>query len=509
LEEIGMIWPPKESNLYINPKLPESRREALNVAMSAVTRRLRSMGEAEPYIGVATSGSSSDFERLVVHSVRAFEISAMAVNRRLGATAGDRWLQTLPEFHVGGLAMLARAFVAKGEYISSELGQVGGWSVEKFVFEMNRVMPQFISIVPAQAYDLAQAKINPVKGIKALLVGAGHLPTEVADFLKKQGWPLYTSYAMTECASTIAIGDGSGEFKALDHVRLTVASDEGKLEIESEALYLAKTTSTDFCGVLENPPENSGEALPETAGENSPEKSSNNWSGISSKSGSESLTDNLPNKCSSAEILFDILPKKYISSDIVKVHARELASSNKIQVPASASHPEYLNSTVDIFSVLGRTEDFCKILGESVNLVQLRRQWLSLVRSKPTFAAKFEMPPNARALAKSQLLPNSEASHKMSYQEFKSEILAAFDMRRGAQLILIYEEEDTQADSQNAKMISHLVGRFNAAVAPFERIQNVRAIGKNKIPYSPLGKLLSVQALALIGEKPLSNIIRN
>jgi hypothetical protein len=477
-----MIWPPRESKLFLNPKLPASRQDSLKAAWTSVVEQLRLRDQLEPYIGVATSGSSSEFEQLVAHSVPAFETSAKAVNRRLAAVPGDRWLQTLPEFHVGGLAMIARAAVACGEYISSDLGQVGGWSVDKFVTEMNRTEPQFISIVPAQAYDLVLTKTAPVKSVKALLVGAGRLPSELHSRLKDLGWPVYTSYAMTECASTIAIGDSFGEFKALDHVQLTTTVD-GRLSIASEALYLAKTISTGPLGD------------------------------------------------SKSEI--DFLPKRYVSSDIVRVHSWHLAGSkpepkssvqtrdgdishsgNQADDKSDASNhdaaasnaskhtgdfSELKNGIIDIFSVLGRAEDFCKILGESVNLGTLRQQWASLERSHPILTL------NSNSQVES---PSSQMGFDGT-QGVRSEILAAFDMRRGAQLILIYEDEDTQADSQRAKMIIHLVGRFNAAVAPFERIQSVRAIGQNKIPYSPLGKLLSVQALALIGEKPLSNIIRD
>ena len=79
-------------------------------------------------IWILSSGTSA------VNEVKAIGIrkaallaSARAVNRHLRSDAADRWLLTLPVYHVGGLGILARSHLSKAEVF-----QLGSWSAEAF-----------------------------------------------------------------------------------------------------------------------------------------------------------------------------------------------------------------------------------------------------------------------------------------------------------------------------------------------------------------------------------------
>jgi O-succinylbenzoic acid--CoA ligase len=82
--------------------------------------------------------------------------------------------------------------------------------------------------------------------------------------------------------------------------------------------------------------------------------------------------------------------------------------------------------------------------------------------------------------------------------EFDLALLAAADERLGAVIVLLSDARD----ASRAKLQA-LVKDFNDQVMPFERIKEVKRVGK--IPRSPLGKLLRSEALHLVGLKPFAN----
>lgn len=113
-------------------------------------------------------------------------------------------------------------------------------------------------------------------------------------------------------------------------------------------------------------------------------------------------------------------------------------------------------------SVLGRAGDFVKISGEGVSVSGLEER--------------------LEALKMKLHLPGDCA------------LLVASDERLGAKIVLV----GTQDSESN-----RLRDEFNSQVAPYERIKEVYSVPS--VPRSALGKLLRVEALTLVGLKPLAN----
>jgi O-succinylbenzoic acid--CoA ligase len=113
-----------------------------------------------------------------------------------------------------------------------------------------------------------------------------------------------------------------------------------------------------------------------------------------------------------------------------------------------------------VLTIEGRTHDFVKIGGEGVSVARLD-ETLERLKLASMFAAD-------------------------------AALLAAHDDRLGATMVLLTTASGPESAS--------LVERFNAAVAPFERIRVVKHVGA--IPRSPLGKLLRAAALELVGLRP-------
>ena len=95
------------SNFYaINPRFPtDSARELLYALYE-------NEAQFQSHVFLLTSGTTSQTTnglRWVVLSKRAFLSAAQAVNLHLASDSSDTWLHPLPDFHVGGIAIWARA----------------------------------------------------------------------------------------------------------------------------------------------------------------------------------------------------------------------------------------------------------------------------------------------------------------------------------------------------------------------------------------------------------------
>lgn len=202
----------RESHVLLNPRLPADERERL----------ARDVPRLEGHVFVTTSGSTGAL-KLVAISKEAILASADAVNGYFGATAEDVFCCVLPPFHVGGLGVHARAHLAGARVITME------WDAEVFA----RTDATIASLVPAQVHDLVKSELRQPPSLRALLVGGGVFDRELASRARDAGWPVHASYGMTECASTIAIGN---PLELLPHLDARVDADD-RLALRGPSLF--------------------------------------------------------------------------------------------------------------------------------------------------------------------------------------------------------------------------------------------------------------------------------
>lgn len=236
-------WATSESHVFANPRLPES-------AQKLMPQHWREFNSWRSHLWVATSGttrSSADDSGLnwVALSKNAFLKSAAAVNRHLDAASHDIWLNILPLFHVGSIAIFARAHLTQSKVIDHSQKK---WDACTFYTELEESHATLTALVPTQVFDLVQARIKPSGHLRAAIVGGGRLQSALYAEAVKLGWPLIPSYGMTETASQIATARlGSPELIPLDHMELKT-DRAGLLSIKSEALLTGtlKATPTEF-----------------------------------------------------------------------------------------------------------------------------------------------------------------------------------------------------------------------------------------------------------------------
>jgi len=156
-----------------------------------------SLAPAEDWALLFTSGTTGQPKaaRLPVAGLLA---SAAASRRNLGASPEDRWLCTLPLFHVGGLAMAVRCAVD-----GSALVLHRRFEAEAVARELAEGGITHTSLV---ARTLALSLDAGARGpaLRAVLVGGGPLPESLAVRGRAAGLPLLRTYGLTEACSQVA-----------------------------------------------------------------------------------------------------------------------------------------------------------------------------------------------------------------------------------------------------------------------------------------------------------------
>jgi o-succinylbenzoate---CoA ligase len=206
------------NRLMINPKMPEVEKQVL----AELQKHFENKVKDKDYFLIPSSGSSKKNDqsvKLIALSLEAILNSAQRFNNYFTAQSSDHWGLVLPEFHVAGLGVYARAHLSGASVFRSE------WSAEKLEvwIEDNKIC--FISLVPAQVFDLVKLGVPAPPVIKKIFVGAGSLDKELQERAVSLKWPVVETYGMTETASMIAVRQNSELFEVLPSVEVKIEQD--------------------------------------------------------------------------------------------------------------------------------------------------------------------------------------------------------------------------------------------------------------------------------------------
>lgn len=227
MEDADVIdWTSTESHVLLNPRMPAEDRARLR---SYVT-------DLPEHIWLATSGTTGAL-KLTALSKEAMLASAAAVNRHLQSAGSDVWCCVLPEFHVGGLGIFARAFLSGARVTRMQ------WDAREFAADCEMTLA---SLVPAQVSDLVRSQVRAPANLRATVVGGGALSQSLYGDARALGWPVLPSYGMTETCSQVATATlESPELVLLDHVEARSERD-GRLALRGESLLSGYGTEHGF-----------------------------------------------------------------------------------------------------------------------------------------------------------------------------------------------------------------------------------------------------------------------
>jgi o-succinylbenzoate---CoA ligase len=190
-------------------------------------------------IAFATSGSSGT-PKYIAHHRDGLLHSAQHVNDYLEVTSKSIWGLVLPWWHVGGFGVIVRSIKANcGLQIYQEK-----WNPHIFSQWLNETKVTHLSLVPTQVYDLVKNGLYAPKLIIAIAVGGGKIDETIGQEARNLGWPILSSYGMTEAGSQIATQPlsslnksfSSSPIEILPHWKIRV-DDDDRFSIKGKSLY--------------------------------------------------------------------------------------------------------------------------------------------------------------------------------------------------------------------------------------------------------------------------------
>jgi len=144
-----------------------------------------------------TSGSGGE-SKAAMHHLGNHIFSALGSNTNIKPGVGDRWLISLPLFHVGGLAIVFRCLLAGATMVISTQDRAPGNNIERYGIT-------HVSLVGTQFYRLINDRTSSFDrlGLKAVLLGGGPISRTLITKAYKEEFPLFVSYGSTEMSSQI------------------------------------------------------------------------------------------------------------------------------------------------------------------------------------------------------------------------------------------------------------------------------------------------------------------
>ncbi len=183
---------------------------------------------------VFTSGSTGG-PKAALHTFGNHYYSALGSNANIAFFAGDRWLLSLPLYHVGGLSIVFRCLLAGATIALPETGV----PLDRSILELEVT---HVSLVATQLRRLLETR-TAVGNLKAALLGGGPTPGALLDEAVARDIPVHTSYGLTETASQVTTTppDAAPEElrtsgRVLEHREVSVSAD-GEILVRGETLF--------------------------------------------------------------------------------------------------------------------------------------------------------------------------------------------------------------------------------------------------------------------------------
>lgn len=186
---------------------------------------------------IFTSGSTGT-PKGVVHTFNSLISSIENGNAVLDHREKDRWLASLPFYHIGGFQIICRSLFYGCSIIIPESVQTN--HLTDAIVNHN---PTHLSLVSTQLERLIHQKANPNNSLRVSLIGGGFVDDELMFEADKLGWKPYRVYGSSETASMVTAisadkikSKPQSAGKPFDNVQINI-SDESEILIKSNSLF--------------------------------------------------------------------------------------------------------------------------------------------------------------------------------------------------------------------------------------------------------------------------------
>lgn len=215
----------------LNAKLPEHQ---INEVLQKLEAANDSMNEKQIATLLLTSGSSGK-PKIAGHSLGNHYFSAMGSNSIIPLSPDDRWLLSLPLYHVGGLQILFRSFFASSTVVISNQPMAETILNKKITH---------LSLVPTQLYRLLNEDPSLLKKwssqLKYILLGGGPISAELYKKAIELGLRVCPTYGLTEMTSQVCTDSSQSPYLSCGHplpFREVKVSEDGEILVKGETLF--------------------------------------------------------------------------------------------------------------------------------------------------------------------------------------------------------------------------------------------------------------------------------
>lgn len=192
----------------------------------------------QPAVIIFTSGSTGE-PKAVLLTLGNLYYNALGSNENISFGPGDRWLLSLPLYHVGGLGILFRAIVGGGAVvIGAQDADLGDTILRQEITHLSLVSTQLHRLLPeVEKRALSQRRL------KAILLGGSGMPSEMLRRSVECNLPIHTSYGLSEMASQVTTTPPGASLeqlhtsgRLLPHRQMRIA-DSGEIEVRGETRF--------------------------------------------------------------------------------------------------------------------------------------------------------------------------------------------------------------------------------------------------------------------------------
>lgn len=153
---------------------------------------------------IFTSGSTGKPQGLV-HTVGNYIYSALGTNEFIGLEPSDRWLLSLPLFHVGGVLIWVRTLLSGSACILPD-------TLKGIDIAVRTHRPSILSLVPTQLIRLLESGeiVTILQHAKTIMLGGAPSPAWLIEKALDMGIPIMPTYGCTEsCAQVTGVAKGA------------------------------------------------------------------------------------------------------------------------------------------------------------------------------------------------------------------------------------------------------------------------------------------------------------